>query len=65
MRLKINGEWIECRAATVSALLEELGVNALAVAVEVNLVIVKKKDFLTFALKEEDHLEIVNFVGGG
>ena len=65
MRLWVNGDMIECRAATVSALLEELGVKAPAVAVEVNLSIVKKKDFGTFVLKEEDRVEIVNFVGGG
>ncbi|MDA8387212.1 MAG: sulfur carrier protein ThiS [Nitrospiraceae bacterium] len=65
MRLMVNGDWIQSRAETVSALLEELGVNAPAVAVEVNLAIVKKKDFGTFALKEEDRVEIVNFVGGG
>lgn len=65
MRLKVNGELIECSAGTVAALLEELGVSAPAVAVEVNLAIVKKKDFGTFALKEDDQVEIVNFVGGG
>ena len=65
MRLKVNGESIECSAHTVEGLLEELGISAPAVAVEVNQAIVKKKDFRTFALREEDQVEIVNFVGGG
>ena len=65
MRLKVNGEPIECGARTVGGLLEELGISAPAVAVEVNSVIVKKKDFTNFALKEDDQVEIVNFVGGG
>ncbi len=65
MRLTVNGETVDCRAGTVRELLDELGVKARAVAVEVNLSIVGKKDFETFPLKEGDHVEIVNFVGGG
>ncbi len=65
MRLKINGESMDCKADTVRALLKELCINAPAVAVEVNFSIVSKKDFDTFALKENDQVEIVNFVGGG
>ncbi|MDA8172151.1 MAG: sulfur carrier protein ThiS [Nitrospiraceae bacterium] len=65
MRLKVNGEFIECRAGTVGALLVELGISAPAVAVEVNLAVVRKQDFGSFALKEGDQVEVVNFVGGG
>ena len=35
------------------------------VAVEVNLIIVKKADYDKYALREGDLIEIVNFVGGG
>ncbi len=65
MRLKVNGEPMDCMAETVQALLQELGVKAQAVAVEVNFSIVSKKDFGAFPLKEGDQVEIVNFVGGG
>ncbi|MDA8089069.1 MAG: sulfur carrier protein ThiS [Nitrospiraceae bacterium] len=65
MKLKVNGQSIDSNAGTVQALIDELGIKAPAVAVEVNFSIVSKKDYSTFPLKEEDQVEIVNFVGGG
>jgi sulfur carrier protein len=66
MRLKVNGETREnVAASTVAELLEELEVPAGRVAVEVNLTIVRKAEYGSFALKEGDTVEIVNFVGGG
>jgi thiamine biosynthesis protein ThiS len=65
MRLKVNGENFETEARTVEGLLAALGIRPEAVAVEVNLRIVKKKDYSAFALNEGDSVEIVNFVGGG
>jgi len=66
MRLKINGEDVEnIRAATVQELLEELKITVGRVAVEVNMVIVKRTDYAQFKLSDGDVVEIVNFVGGG
>ncbi len=66
MRLKINGEIIDgVKAATVSELLAELKVGEGRVAVEVNLAIVNRAEYGSFALKDGDSVEIVNFVGGG
>ena len=66
MRLKINGEIKDnIRAATLKELLEELEIISGRVAVEVNGAIVKRADYYTFRLNEDDVLEIVNFVGGG
>jgi len=66
MRLKINGEDVEnIRAATVQELLEELKITVGRVAVEVNMVIVKRTDYAQFKLCDGDVIEIVNFVGGG
>jgi sulfur carrier protein len=66
MRLKINGEVVDgIRASTVQELLEEMKIPDGRVAVEVNLSVVRKVDFGHFRLKEEDTVEIVNFVGGG
>jgi len=66
MRLIINGETKDnIKAGTVSGLLEELGITAGRVAVEVNLSIVKKADYAAFRLNDGDTVEIVNFVGGG
>jgi sulfur carrier protein len=66
MRLTINGEVIDTiRAATVQELLAELKIDSGRVAVEVNLAVVKKAEFGTFPLHDNDTVEIVNFVGGG
>ena len=66
MRLKINGEIADnLKAVTVAELLDELKIQPGRVAVEVNLLIVKKADYGGFALKDGDTVEIVNFVGGG
>jgi sulfur carrier protein len=65
MRLKVNGEIMETGAGTVQALLDELKVGRERVAVEVNLAIIKKKDYAFHSLKEGDEVEIVTLIGGG
>ena len=66
MRLKVNGDTIEvAKGASVGELLEKLGVEPARVAVEVNLLIVKKSEYGNIRLNDGDTVEIVNFVGGG
>lgn len=65
MRLIINGDNIDSNAGTVRELLEELKIEPGRVAVEVNLLIIKKADYESHRLKDGDKIEIVNFVGGG
>ncbi len=66
MKLTLNGDPFDTsKADTVQDLLDELGIEAVRVAVEVNLTIVKKADYAAFKLKEGDNVEVVNFVGGG
>lgn len=66
MRLLINGEEKDhISAETVGELLSELNVRTGRVAVEVNMYVVKKTEYDSFRLKENDSVEIVNFVGGG
>ncbi len=66
MRLKINGELVDnVRAGTITELLEEMNIPAGRVAVEVNLVVIRKDEYGSFRLGEGDTVEIVNFVGGG
>ncbi len=66
MKLKINGEDRDTISAqTVQELLEELKVTAGRVAVEVNMVIVRRTEYAEFRLNDGDVVEIVNFVGGG
>jgi sulfur carrier protein len=65
MKLIVNGEDLETSAATVKELLDALRTQPERVAVEVNLSILKRAEYSSFALKEGDKVEIVNFVGGG
>ena len=66
MKLQVNGEERDLPAAlTLFALLEQLGMRADRVAVELNREIVARERWLATELREGDRLEIVHFVGGG
>jgi sulfur carrier protein len=63
---KINGEYgLIAEAVSVAAFLAARGINKDMVAVEVNGEILPKSAFETVLLKDEDEIEIVNFVCGG
>ena len=66
MTLHINGEPRDFPdALTVAGLIEQLGMKADRVAVELNLEIVPRTKWDSTTLKNDDKLEIVHFVGGG
>ncbi|HYD26092.1 sulfur carrier protein ThiS [Brevundimonas sp.] len=65
MRILVNGELREVAAATVLALVEELGLDVRKVAVERNLQIVPKSLHAVTPVAEGDQFEVVQFVGGG
>ncbi len=66
MRIKLNGEAYELpQPLTVSQLLANLGIDSRRVAVEHNLVVLKRAAFEQAMVKDGDEVEIVNFVGGG
>ncbi len=66
MNLFLNGEATSAQdAATVTLLLERLGLPLKGVAVERNREIVPKSLYATTHLAEGDRIEIVQFVGGG
>ena len=65
MQLFINGEERQLEVTTVATLVEQLGMQAERVAVELNREIVPRADCPKAALREGDKLEIVHFVGGG
>jgi thiazole synthase len=66
VRITLNGERFDLSASlTVAELLAELAIDARRVAVEHNLVIVKRAEFDHLRVQEGDEVEIVNFVGGG
>jgi thiamine biosynthesis protein ThiS len=65
-RITLNGDPYELEAPlTVSALLAKLEIDARRVAVEHNLVVVKRAAYDATTVRNGDQVEIVNFVGGG
>jgi len=66
MQLSINGEEKEfVEGIALGKLLEQLGMEADRVAVELNREIVARASWPQTVLKNGDRLEIVHFVGGG
>ncbi len=65
MKLTINGEPRNTAAASVFALLEELGLKPEATVVEKNGEIVGRTAYRETPLDEGDVLELVRLVGGG
>ena len=67
MRILLNGESRDLSSpVTVQALLESLGIDSRRVAVERNLVVVRRAHYDDRArVGDGDEVEIVNFVGGG
>jgi thiamine biosynthesis protein ThiS len=66
MTITLNGDKHELAApVSVSALLQQLDIDARRVAVELNLAVVKKAAYDSSVIKDGDEVEIVNFVGGG
>ncbi len=66
MTIRLNGEDLELgRPLSLAALLDQLGIDPRRVAVEHNLVVVKRAAYADVEVHEGDTVEIVNFVGGG
>jgi len=66
MKLQINGDAREFASPlSLASLLEQMGLKADRVAVELNRNIVLRDQWPTTDLQEGDQLEIVHFVGGG
>jgi thiamine biosynthesis protein ThiS len=66
LHIKLNGDTHEVAGPlTVSELLAQLNIDARRVAVEHNLVVLKRDTFGSTAVRDGDEVEIVNFVGGG
>ena len=62
----LNGDRFDVTGPlTVGALLAQLDLDARRVAVEHNLLVVKRAAFADTPIREGDEVEIVNFVGGG
>jgi len=66
LTITLNGDPLDVSGPlTVAELLASLEIDARRVAVEHNLVVLKRAAFDATLLNEGDSVEIVNFVGGG
>jgi thiamine biosynthesis protein ThiS len=64
--ITLNGDRFEVPGPlSVASLLDQLDIDARRVAVEHNLMVVKRELYGTTVVHEGDEIEIVNFVGGG
>ncbi len=66
LRLQVNGERREVEAnLSLLELVESLNLRAEQIAIELNRTVVRRAEWDSTVLKEDDALEIVHFVGGG
>ena len=66
VRIRLNGDPYDLeQPLSVQELLERLNIDPRRVAVEHNMVIVKRHAFAATLVGDGDQVEIVNFVGGG
>ena len=66
MTITLNGDGYDLDGPlTVSELLARLAIDARRVAVEHNLIVLKRAAFDQTTVNAGDQVEIVNFVGGG
>lgn len=66
MTIQLNGDPFDLDGPiSVAALLAGLKIDARRVAVELNLVVLKRAAFEATIVQPGDVMEIVNFVGGG
>jgi len=66
MRVFVNGDLREFSSAlTLGELVTQLDLPAARIAIELNREVVRRSDWGSTMLKDEDRIEIVHFVGGG
>jgi thiamine biosynthesis protein ThiS len=66
LKISLNGEPFELAGPlTVERLLTQLEIDQRRVAVEHNLVVLKRAKYDSTVINEGDEVEVVNFVGGG
>lgn len=65
MKLIINGEAKESNARTIQELIDELEIESKVMASAVNMNVIKKEQWQSHQLLENDKVEFLQFVGGG
>ncbi len=66
MKITLNGELRQLDdGATLQQLIERQGLLEKRIAVEINLNVIPRSQFMAYQLSEGDQIEIVHAVGGG
>jgi len=65
MKVFVNGALREVEISTLAELITELDLPVARIAIELNREVVRRSDWGSTMLKDEDRIEIVHFVGGG
>ncbi len=65
MTIIVNGEKKETTSKVIQELLCELGIEEKVMAAAINMNVVKKENWTTHPLNENDKVEFLQFVGGG
>ena len=66
MKVFVNGEARDLSGTpSLAELIEQLDLPAARIAIELNREVVRRSDWGSTMLKDEDRIEIVHFVGGG
>lgn len=66
MKVYVNGESRDLSGAlSLAELITELDLPAARIAVELNREVVRRNDWGSTMLKDDDRIEVVHFVGGG
>lgn len=66
MTIRINGDQHELAGpVSITALLAALGIDPRRVAVEHNLIVIRRDAYDSTVVHDGDEVEVVNFVGGG
>ena len=65
MKITVNGKEISSQANTLSSLKDELGIAGSGTAIAVNGTMVRKTDWDSFIIKENDNILIIRAACGG
>ena len=65
MKIFVNGELRDVNSSILGELIAELDLPVARIAVELNREVVRRSDWDSTMLKDDDRIEIVHFVGGG
>lgn len=65
MQIKLNGKIINTESKNILELLLEYSIERKSIVVAVNMEIIKQEKWQSYAIKENDTIECLTFMGGG